>query len=320
MEFREPGLESLDLSDPQCIEKLIIQDLCGRWPSRDRPVIAQETLRKLLKYADEEGLSYEQFNELLLLLDQERVSPAFFRFFFRSARIKPAQLLDGVVRFRGFAMLRFGNFRYAYRRLSRCATKKELLDDLDAYSADPEKLEGAFKNRPSKSVDTDAIGREQTWYVGEITGTKIVKEAEIALARLQETNDPAEKNHLTEFLDQLDTMGHECREIGAQALQNLYVYLTWDFLDVYVATSMRNRWEFEAPSISSRKCSIIALSATFNFGTSIPHRPSLAIQGTRGWSKASCSSARNARFTWRKRQTPWARIPSLLRRSRRAVL
>jgi len=245
MEFHEPALESLDLHDPQCLQTLVIERLCGRWPSKDGPVIPKQALEKLIRYAEDDGLRHEQFNELLLLLDQERVSPAFFEFFFGTTPVHLDELVRGVVRFRGFAMLRFANCRYAFRRLSRCATKPELLAELEPYSADTEELKHAFEHRPGKAVRTDLIGREQTWYAGELTGHTINKEGKIALARCEERNEPTQQQQLREFCAVLDEMDDEYRKINTLALQNLYVYLTWDFLDIYVATSMRCAWQFE---------------------------------------------------------------------------
>ena len=83
-------------------------------------------------------LSCEEFNELLLLFNQRRVTREFFSFFFLQREpdthaplaVPFANLADGIRRFRGFAMLRFGNFRFAYRNLSKKSDWKDLIDTL----------------------------------------------------------------------------------------------------------------------------------------------------------------------------------------------
>ncbi len=40
-------------------------------------------------------------------------------------------------------------------------------------------------------------------------------------------------------------IGDAIRDTEAQGLRNTDIYLTWDYMDVYIATSMRRRWEFE---------------------------------------------------------------------------
>src|SRR5207247_353564 len=37
----------------------------------------------------------------------------------------------------------------------------------------------------------------------------------------------------------------EVEQVQAQAKRNQDVYLTWDHMDIYFATSMRKRWEYE---------------------------------------------------------------------------
>ena len=72
------------------------------------------------------GIGYSQFNELLLLLGRDRVSPSFFRFLVDGATeyeggeaVESLQALrEGVDRFRKLALLNFGNVRFGFRYLS----------------------------------------------------------------------------------------------------------------------------------------------------------------------------------------------------------
>lgn len=94
-------------------------------------------------------------------------------------------------------------------------------------------------------LDTSRIERDQTWFVGEITGTLVEKELKefdsyrLKLPKVKKDEKViAFARHLTEMDEQF---------VAAQeiASRNTDVYLTWDHLDVYVATSMRNKWEYE---------------------------------------------------------------------------
>lgn len=51
--------------------------------------------------------------------------------------------------------------------------------------------------------------------------------------------------YLGGILPQLDERSARLDEVRARAVRNQDVYLTWDHMDVYFATSMRKRWEFE---------------------------------------------------------------------------
>jgi hypothetical protein len=42
-----------------------------------------------------------------------------------------------------------------------------------------------------------------------------------------------------------EKMGREIEDVQAKGIRNTDIYLSWDYMDVYVATSMRKRWEFE---------------------------------------------------------------------------
>src|SRR5215203_1915789 len=89
---------------------------------------ASEDALKLLEQ-EGRGLGYSQFNELLLLLGYDRVTPEFFQYLVDdSTEYRPAsafcslvQLQAGVERFRKLALLNFGNVKFAFKNLSQSA-------------------------------------------------------------------------------------------------------------------------------------------------------------------------------------------------------
>ena len=74
----------------------------------------RECLKKLLSRNDD-LIDCSQFNELLLLVNKDRVRLPFFRHFFGDS-CQISDIPEGVQLFRKLAMLRYGNFVFAYRR------------------------------------------------------------------------------------------------------------------------------------------------------------------------------------------------------------
>ena len=52
------------------------------------------------------------------------------------------------------------------------------------------------------------------------------------------------RKFLEEAFDLLNRRTEEVRQVRARAAQNQDIYLTWDHMDVYFATSMRKAWEY----------------------------------------------------------------------------
>jgi hypothetical protein len=73
MTFEEPRISSINYLDPEAIYALIIRDLCGERYHRQFNEADRAHLAEFLGLASQEGLTYERFNELLLLLEQDRV-------------------------------------------------------------------------------------------------------------------------------------------------------------------------------------------------------------------------------------------------------
>jgi hypothetical protein len=240
MDFEDSRLEGIAINNPESLYKLVVEELCGEkyYAPFDENISLQ--LSKFLERVREEGLNYAQFNELLLLLDQDRVSPAFFDYFFK-AQMTLEQMRESIIHFRGFAILAFGNFRFAYKELSRCKSEKHLMRLLKPFSKPPSDLKAEFDGRPPTALKIEIIPSDKTWCNGYIAKKKYEKEAKL----IKKTLSANESDELVKQAEYYEQLGLDIQEIESRALRNTDAYLSWDYMDVYVATSMRNSWEFE---------------------------------------------------------------------------
>lgn len=243
MRFIDETIERIDQDDVNGIYKMIVKYLCGENYYKKLSNFEETEiglLSNLLSKMQTQGINYAQFNELLLLLDQDRVSEAFFNFFFGERKIKLEELKEGVIRFRGFAMLRFGNFRFAYKQLSQ-KNERELKEDLKPYLT-------TIKHRPPKALDIEKIEKDHIWYNGYITKEKYKKQSSFLRELLESkvtTQYSFSEGELLSLSNMFKNVGYDIKEVERKALSNTDIYLTWDYMDVYIATSMRNKWEFE---------------------------------------------------------------------------
>jgi hypothetical protein len=176
------------------------------------------------------GIGYGQFNELLLLLGYDRVTHAFFQYLVDgtttylsgSALLSLAHLSDGVERFQKLALLCFGNVKYAFKRLSRDA------DDLRLWLTYLQPIpESDFHDRHEPVFPVVPIPPADTYYLGYLI------QGDIAYRLKKNPQDPqalAEEEKRSSIVD--------------TGKQNHHAYLASDHLDVYVATSMRERHEY----------------------------------------------------------------------------
>ena len=188
----------------------------------------EQKLKKHLRDCDpfnQGDLGYSQFNELLLTLGYDRVTKDFFKWVFGDeAVIKSFDDLElGVDKFRKTAMLLYGHIKYAFKRLSQMeqsAIEKELQPikplNKSHYQKRHEPLHKLYK-----------ISSDKAYYLGYI----IEKDLK---AKLEQ--DPTNE----ELQSQKEEM-ERCRQLGRK---NHDAYLVSDHMDVYVATSMRERFEF----------------------------------------------------------------------------
>jgi len=144
-------------------------------------------------------------------------------------------------------MLCFGNFRFPFRWLNRRYETK-LEDELSPHCKETSAIETELRSRPPKMLEIDSIARDATWCLGEISGKKVTKEAKVLekeLRKAEEGKSRFTKSELLRFRDKLLRIRKEIERAQEQARVNTDIYLTWDYMDIYVATSMRNKWEYE---------------------------------------------------------------------------
>ncbi len=261
------------------------------WPLPDSDL---NFLAKVLA-DDEKLIDYSQFNELLLMANKDRVEAPFFNRFFcgaTSGLCTIRGLTAGVQKFQEMAMLRFGNFVYAYRTLSKLKSEHELKEHLGETQSTSD-YEIALEKRRERIVDIHHIAREKTYLVGYLSAGQVREDYKVATGLLkllkaesctswealqtdlsemgkdlQKAGQPTtlveqsrrlvDKTRrvsgqtLAEFAQQIKTdttqlaaLHEELESTLQRATQNTDVYLTWDHMDVYFATSMRKAWEFE---------------------------------------------------------------------------
>ena len=243
MKFVDEEITYVDWLDANDVARLIIKFLCGETYFLRISESDKKLIENLMGKAKKKGLNYEQFNELLLLLNQDRIGQSFFKFFFEKDIIKLDDIRNGITKFRGFAMLCFGNFRFAYKQLIQM-NETQIKGKLKPYWVKAGEVRKTFGKRPAPMLKIEKIGCDKTWYTGEITGSKISKEAGELNKKLGDEKRIGRKE-LLRFKDKLLEMDADAKKFQEKALKNTDVYLTWDYMDVYVATSMRHKWEFE---------------------------------------------------------------------------
>lgn len=176
------------------------------------------------------GLGYGQLNELLILLGFDRVTRSFFQYLVNgeaeyapTATIQSISALEeGVDRFRKTALLSQGNVKFAFKLLSR---DSDLLESVVLRQAPADLAD--FHNRHEPVRPIEPIPGDKTYYLGYIVQGQLRE-------RLRASpEDPVAR----------EEEGIQ-NALLAQGQQNHEAYLVSDHLDVYVATSMRERHEY----------------------------------------------------------------------------
>ena len=223
-------------------------------------------------------LRLEDVNDILILADQFPVSDGFFKTFLSegSTEITFDQLKSGITRFKGFAVLLFGNIRFAYRKLRHLDTKSLLkeLQGLDRSTATV--VEEDFHPRREPLLLPAAINQHLTWLLGYIAKNKADRDITmfaamaVLLGKEDEKSFLRDKNETESKLyvqlktrlqstsewrrlypdfsvlkEQITKLQDDINESRRRGWLNTSHYLALDHMDVYVATSMRERWEFE---------------------------------------------------------------------------
>jgi hypothetical protein len=206
----------------------IIEDLTGQRIPLGNAI--PPTALALLSARGSKGLGYSQFNELLVYLGYDRVSHVFFQFIVNQqteyksgASIKSLKhFRAGVDEFRKVALLFFGNVKFAFKTLSRDATF--LVNHLSRFD---KRRERNFRERHAQVMPAEQIPGGDTYYLGYLIRD------ELAAQLKKSPRDAA-----------LIAQERRRAEVVKKGKRNHDGYLVSDHLDVYIATSMRERHEF----------------------------------------------------------------------------
>ena len=187
-----------------------ISDLCGR------PIEKKHLEKALCSFNikdKDHTFGHRQLNEVLLLCNERIVSKEFFKFLANSKNeIKFMDFKDRVNKFRKLAMLKYGSFRFAFNYL---CNKKKIEEEFEYWIRKPSDEQKKMEKRHKAIREISKnIAKNDLYLLGHLSNESKV-----------------DKNKLKQV-----------RDIGKA---NFETYLSYDYLDVYVATSMRkigNLW------------------------------------------------------------------------------
>lgn len=177
-----------------------------------------------LPVGDTLGFGFSQFNEVLSLLGFDRINRPFFDFLCEDGNeIKSIEQLEyAVKRFMTIALLFFGNIEHAFQTLS---SDEEALNDILNLMLPTDMSAYMLRHPPILSIEK--IPASKTYYLGYLV------QSDIKAALDADPNDP-------KALEDKQI----CDQIVEQGKRNQEAYLVADHMDVYVATSMREKHEF----------------------------------------------------------------------------
>ncbi len=263
--------------------------------NKDNPTVEESLIEEII--ADSSRFyDCNQFNELLLLCNKDRINHGFFDFFIRqreskSEKISLDDICEGIEYFRKYALLVFGNFKFAYRSLSK-KTSERIKNKLSDYLINPKDIEKKLCARLPTIEKIDEVEPKDTYLLGYLSGAenKVDVDTSEAIGKfisaysgddkwdnfkleldkylvgaLSITDDIKRKigklisnfenycskdvNEFKAFINysatEIDKFLKERKKVLRKGIRNTQVYLTWDHMDVYLATSMRTKWEFE---------------------------------------------------------------------------
>lgn len=181
-----------------------IRHLCGQAAERAKYIEGGEI------GFPKNGIGHSQFNELLLSLHLDRTSKDFFDYVFKGETIKSLEtFFKRAHDYRIKACLKYGNFKFAFKQL-REKSRKEI--DGEFNSLEPIK-ESHYSGRHNPLTELKKIEPQDTYHLGYLSKSS--------------TKDKTKRQKI----EKLGWHNHE-------------VYLDYDHMDVYVATSMRERIDF----------------------------------------------------------------------------
>jgi len=206
----------------------LLSGLVGQKPPLDAKLLSSS---KQL-FEKDNGIGYSQFNEILLLFGYDRISKDFFQYLalknlpYESTTVIESieKLEEGIERFRVFAIFRFGNIQYAFKTLSKIGEEESFHKWLETLKPKTEKY---YKYKHNQVLSTKEVDERDTFYLGHLVGEELEKELK------KNPKDPV-------LLKEKGKM-EEVRKTGSY---NFESYLASDHLDVYIATSMRQKHEY----------------------------------------------------------------------------
>jgi hypothetical protein len=285
MKFEDSDIEQLNPRSREGLQQLL-EYLCGENVAvgcRINPVFECNNCQGCVNWKvlgsrlNLTQLTLEDVNDILLLVDQFPLSKDFFNFFFSSGKneISFQDFVRGVIRFEGFAVLRFGNVRFAYRNLYSLPLQR-IRETLHQWCDDSDELVKSFSDRRPAMKLPATINADKTWLLGYIAKSGVDRDLATFSAMDVLTGGADESTLLTQFspdqrsiytdrkeflasndawksdFSDLTDVERQARDLTDSIKQarlrgwwNTSHYLASDVMDVYVATSMREKWEFE---------------------------------------------------------------------------
>ncbi len=152
-------------------------------------------------------------------------------------------------------MLCCGGFRSAYQK-ARKLSEKKLYNLLLPYYINKTEIIKKYKQREYKSHSNtiQKIPGNETWMAGYLSGKSVEKdEGQLIKQYSNYRMTRKEQQEIMKFLGYLNTIRDKANSTFRKALKNTDIYLEKPFMDVYIATSMRNKWEYNDTSILIEK-------------------------------------------------------------------
>jgi hypothetical protein len=175
------------------------------------------------------GIGHSQLNELLLSLQLDRTTQDFFNCVFGANVIPDFETFTQcITEFRITAILHYGNVKYAFKKLSQL-TKEKIECEIGCVK--PQSVRDRYASRHEPLMAIRRIEPKNTYYLGYLV------DAELKAKR----DELVDAGASTVELDRLKDQCQEFRKIGEF---NHHCYLDYDHMDVYVATSMREKFDF----------------------------------------------------------------------------
>jgi hypothetical protein len=223
-----------------------------------------------------------KLNQALVLGQRPTMSDGFYKCFF-PPDASDAELLAGITQFRAYAMLRFGGFLIGYDTMA-ALSEREVHTLLRPYSGTPGELRATYKSRTHGQdlIRKEDIPIDTRWYLGYLSAQLLVRDLmveealrwkiegrrpkrSIAAAARRARNPQKYDKDVRTYRDgltpeaikvwrrRIDAKRRELEEMDRERTRlidigqrNSAAYLAASHIDVYVATSMREPWEYEA--------------------------------------------------------------------------